>query len=129
MGGESLSTSIPYSAPGGRGNSTSHNGNSNGNSTSSNGSQLPLQREGSFSSLNTNDSAGNYSTSHIPNLPNGQPINSIHFQSPQVNASSIDSRFVVSKQRVAQAHAHTSCSIEQFTKIRLSNWIIIFVFF
>lgn len=110
MGGESLSTSIPYSAPGGRGNSTSHNGNSNGNSTSSNGSQLPLQREGSFSSLNTNDSAGNYSTSHIPNLPNGQPINSIHFQSPQVNASSIDSRFVVSKQRVAQAHAQAQAA-------------------
>lgn len=102
VGGESLSTSIPYSAPGGRGGSNSHTNGSN-NSASSNGVQ-PLQREGSFSSLNTNDS-NTSSTSHIPNLPNGQPINSIHIQSPQVNASSIDSRFVISKQRVAQAHA------------------------
>ncbi|RCK60588.1 Nitrogen permease reactivator protein [Candida viswanathii] len=110
LGGESLSTSIPYSAPGGRGSSNSHASNTNGTSTSSNGSNIPLQREGSFSSLNTNDSNASTSTSHIPNLPNGQPINSIHIQSPQVNASSIDSRFVVSKQRVAQAHAQAQAA-------------------
>ena len=100
MGGESLSSSIPYSAPGGgRGNPASHSGNTGS-----------LQRENSFSSLNTSDSN---SSAHIPNLPNGQPINSIHIQSPQVSASSIDSRFVVSKQRIAQAQAQALLSSSQ----------------
>ena len=84
---ESLSTSIPYSAPGGRNNTLSHSANSS-------------------SSLNTVGSLGD--GSHIPNLPNGQPISSIHILSPQVNSSSIEPRFVVSKHRVAQAHAQAA---------------------
>ncbi|CAI5757439.1 unnamed protein product [Candida verbasci] len=92
FGDQNLSSSIPYSAPGGR---------------QSNGNQI--NREGSFSSLSIHDSGSSQgSTSHIPNLPNGQPINSIHIQSPQVNSSNIDSRFVVSKQRIAQAQLSSS---------------------
>ncbi|KAI5963296.1 NPR1 [Candida pseudojiufengensis] len=89
--GESLSTSIPYCAPGGRGNSIT-NGSSNSNIASS------LSKETNFLPTNSNDS-------HIPNLPNGQFISSIHIQSPQVNSTNIDSRFVISKQRIAQAQA------------------------
>lgn len=92
---ESLTNSIPYSAPGGR----------------SNLSQLA----GSTSSLNTLGSLsevpqepGSLGSGHIPNLPNGQVISSIHISSPQVSSSNIDSRFVVSKQRVAQAHAQAA---------------------
>ncbi|KAI3404338.2 NPR1 [Candida oxycetoniae] len=109
FGGDSLSTSIPYSAPGGKSNNQaihSHNGNGNNNGFSNGANPSSLQRESYLSSFNSNDSNLNLNlTSHIPNLPNGQPINSIHIQSPQVNSSSIDSRFVISKQRVAQAHA------------------------
>ncbi|RLV93277.1 Nitrogen permease reactivator protein [Spathaspora sp. JA1] len=104
VGGESLYSSIPYSAPGG---SNSNSGSTNAarsNSISSgtnNGlssSSMSSNRQGSFSSLND-------ANSHIPNLPNGQPISSIHIQSPQVSSSSIEARFIVSKQRVAQAQA------------------------
>ncbi|EGW30810.1 uncharacterized protein SPAPADRAFT_72728 [Spathaspora passalidarum NRRL Y-27907] len=90
VGGESLYSSIPYSAPGGGAGRT--NSISNGSGVSA------MNRQGSFSSLNDQTSQ-----SHIPNLPNGQPISSIHIQSPQVSSSSIEARFIVSKQRVAQA--------------------------
>ncbi|KAI5951437.1 NPR1 [Candida jiufengensis] len=93
--GESLSTSIPYCAPGGRNNSIVNTSNGNGNGISSSSS---LSKEMNFLPTNSNDS-------HIPNLPNGQFISSIHIQSPQVNSTNIDSRFVISKQRVAQAQA------------------------
>ncbi|ODV78775.1 Pkinase-domain-containing protein [Suhomyces tanzawaensis NRRL Y-17324] len=83
--GESLSSSIPYSAPGGRGRSSSVSSATNSSAFLANGSVE--------------------STSHIPNLPNGQPIQSIHIQSPQVSSSAIEPRFVISKQRVAQAQA------------------------
>lgn len=83
FGVESLSSSIPYSAPGGRGNVVASESSSTlGNSPAS--SQEP---------------------SYIPNLPNGQPISTIHILSPQVHSSAIEPRFIISKQRVAQAHA------------------------
>lgn len=88
-GSESLSSSIPYGAPGGRGNSVGKH------------------------SLVSNISPGmqmSSSTDHIPNLPNGQPISSVYFQSPQVSSQSIEPRFVISKQRVAQAQAASSLS-------------------
>lgn len=90
---ESLSSSIPYGAPGGRG--PSANSYVKPSSLSSNLSSAQL------SSMNLD---------HIPNLPNGQVISSLHFQSPQVNSLSIEPRFVISKQRVAQAQAHASFS-------------------
>ncbi|CAH6723490.1 nitrogen permease reactivator protein [[Candida] jaroonii] len=86
--GESLSTSIPYSAPGGR-------------------SQLSSSSSTSPGTIVENNN------SHVPNLPNGQTISSIHISSPQVNSSSIDSRFVVSKQRVAQHHAQSLSSSQK----------------
>ncbi|KAK6456904.1 kinase domain-containing protein [Scheffersomyces xylosifermentans] len=101
-GGESLSSSIPYSAPGGRqggqlsSSAITNNGSINSNSSGSNLSVLGEVPVGS--------------TSHIPNLPNGQPIQSIHIQSPQVSSSSIEPRFVISKQRVAQAQAAQAAS-------------------
>lgn len=91
-GGESLSSSIPYGAPGGR------NGQGPGSYGKSNGF-------GSSSNLSNALRMSSPSQDHIPNLPNGQPISSIHFQSPQVSSSSIEPRFVISKQRVAQAQA------------------------
>lgn len=108
-GSESLSSSIPYGVPGGRGNS------SNNNTNDPTGS---LKSPTDLGSLNLskalrdgNGSAQN--TDHVPNLPNGQPISSIHFLSPQVNSSSIEPRFVISKQRVAQAQAHTQAQQAQ----------------
>lgn len=95
--GESLTNSIPYSAPGGRQNNLSQLANS-----SSSLNTLGSLHEGAGSE---STSGGPAATGHIPNLPNGQPISSIHIQSPQVNSSSIDQRFVISKQRVAQAQA------------------------
>lgn len=86
--GESLSTSIPYSAPGGR-------------------SQLSLSSSTSPGTIVENNN------SHVPNLPNGQTISSIHILSPQVSSASIDSRFVVSKQRVAQHHAQSLSSSQK----------------
>lgn len=74
--GDSLSSSIPYGVPG---------GNSNSSSTST------------LKSPTDSD--------HIPNLPNGQPIHSIHIQSP--NVGSVEPRFVVSKQRIAQHHSQS----------------------
>lgn len=97
-GAESLSSSIPYGAPGGRSN------NANSSVNGANASSSSVQRE-SFLADDASSTSSTTSTSHIPNLPNGQFINSIHIQSPQVNSSSIDSRFVISKQRVAQAQA------------------------
>lgn len=95
-GNESLSSSIPYAAPGGRSSSTlgASLGKSNG--------------AGSFSSSNLSNALRMTSQTpqdHVPNLPNGQPIQSIHFLSPQVGSHSIEPRFVISKQRVAQAQA------------------------
>jgi serine/threonine protein kinase len=84
---ESLSLSIPYLAPGGKGH------------------HLHADTHDSSSPSATPD------TSHIPNLPNGQPILLIHIQSPQVHSSSIDSRFVISKQRIAQAHSHGASAL------------------
>lgn len=90
--GDSLSSSIPYSAPGGRRQPLSIN-------TASSGYAAPSLFNGgnSFGSGNEH--------SYVPNLPNGQPISSTIIQSPQVHSSSIESRFVVSKQKVAQAQA------------------------
>lgn len=95
-GGESLSSSIPYGAPGGRNGQGSSLGKSNGFGSSSN---LSNALRGSTPSQD-----------HVPNLPNGQPILSIHFQSPQVNSASIEPRFVISKQRVAQAQAQAQAA-------------------
>ncbi|CAN3354433.1 nitrogen permease reactivator protein [Diutina catenulata] len=81
---ESLSMSIPYGVPGG--------------SAQNNPSKLSQ-------SLNASSSVSSQSSDVMPNLPNGQPISSIHISSPQVASSSIDPRFVVSKSRVAQAQA------------------------
>ncbi|OBA22559.1 Pkinase-domain-containing protein [Metschnikowia bicuspidata var. bicuspidata NRRL YB-4993] len=88
-GSESLSSSIPYGAPGGRG-----------------GQPGSLGRPGLYmanfpSSLQMTQAA----LDHVPNLPNGQPISSVNFQSPQVSSLAIEPRFVISKQRVAQAQA------------------------
>lgn len=101
IGGESLYSSIPYSAPGGN-----RNGSVASTTSINTANTLGLQRDGSFSSINDPTS----STAHIPNLPNGQPISSIHIQSPQVSSSAIEPRFIVSKQRVAQAHAQAQQS-------------------
>lgn len=94
-GGESLSLSIPYGAPGGR---------------SAAGAPSSLSKANGFSSSNLsnalrNNSVASQSLDHVPNLPNGQAISSIHFLSPQVNSLAIEPRFVISKQRVAQAQA------------------------
>lgn len=109
-GGESLSSSIPYSAPGGKGNTLPTNGSS---------ASISATTTNTSSGFNTVTSPGIFSanftespsTSHIPNLPNGQPILSIHISSPQVSSSSIEPRFVISKQRVAQAQAAHSASL------------------
>lgn len=85
---ESLSTSIPYSAPGGK-------------ATTNSLSKLSNSSSNAHITGSLNEKQG----AHIPNLPNGQAISSIHILSPHVSSSSIDPRFVVSKQRVAQAHA------------------------
>lgn len=89
-GGESLSLLIPYGAPGGRGSSY---GKTNGFGSSGASNLLAALRM----LLPQLD--------HVPNLPNGQPILLIHFQSPQVTLAGIEPRFVISKQRVAQAQA------------------------
>ncbi|ODQ79554.1 hypothetical protein BABINDRAFT_161940 [Babjeviella inositovora NRRL Y-12698] len=74
-GMESLSSSIPYSIPGGR-------------------AHAP---PGTPSLLSQ--------TSYVPNLANGQPIQSILIQSPDVNPQKIEARFVISKQKVAGIQA------------------------
>lgn len=96
-GGESLSSLIPYGAPGGR----------NGQNSSSYGKTNGF---GSSSNLSNALRMSSASQDHIPNLPNGQPISSIHFQSPLVTSSSIEPRFVISKQRVAQAQAQAQAA-------------------
>lgn len=112
-GSESLSSSIPYGVPGGRTGQGSL-GKSNGFGSSSNLTDaLPP-------STPTQD--------HLPNLPNGQPILSIHFLSPLVNSSSIEPRFVISKQRVAQAQAqHLAASLS--TSARLGSQSSLSYFF
>lgn len=116
-GSESLSSSIPYGAPGGRGNSvasTEHATNSYKGNGFANGSS-------NLSKALRNDSASSESSDHVPNLPNGQPILSIHFSSPQVNSMNIEPRFVISKQRVAQAQAASlSSSGRQGSQLGLS---------
>ncbi|KAK7683996.1 hypothetical protein QCA50_012972 [Cerrena zonata] len=139
-GSESLSSSIPYSAPGGRGNNLSlsvnkpnhvsnlsnaftdqNNNSSHNNSPSissngdSNGLSMSMPNQNDFSSASTSSS----SSSYIPNLPNGQPILSIQIQSPNVGSASIEPRFVVSKQRVAQAQAAASLSTSQRSGLQL----------
>lgn len=96
-GGESLLLLIPYLAPGGRGSMSMSLGKlSNG----------PAAQTFAPGTPGSNASGGSFETSaHVPNLPNGQPILSIHILSPQVSSSSIEPRFVVSKLRVAQAQA------------------------
>lgn len=97
-GGESLSSSIPYGVPGGRASHSSSLGKSNG--------------FGSSSNLSNALQSATPSLDYVPNLPNGQPIQSIHFLSPQVSSSSIEPRFVISKQRIAQAQAqHQAASL------------------
>lgn len=99
-GGESLSSSIPYSAPGGRGNNAPQGpGSLTKNSNGFAGSHSNL------SNALRNSSLASPSLDHVPNLPNGQAISSTHIQSPLVSSLSIEPRFVISKQRVAQAHA------------------------
>lgn len=94
-GSESLSSSIPYVAPGGRGNNSNSN-DPTGSYKSNNG----FANGGSnLSRALRSDSVSSESLDHVPNLPNGQPIQSIHFLSPQVNSMSIEPRFVISKQR------------------------------
>lgn len=113
-GSESLSTTIPFAVPGGRssgpgsaggagstgGAPGTTPGTSTGNAALGNapGTTLGVSPGSAGSPLSS-------SVDHIPNLPNGQPISSIHIQSPQVHSSLIEPRFVVSKQRVAQAQA------------------------
>lgn len=112
-GGESLSSSIPYSAPGGRAGhmAASSLSKSNGFGTPSN--------------LSTALHMSSPSQDHVPNLPNGQPISSVHFLSPQVGSLLIEPRFVVSKQRVAQAQAAASLS----TSARLGSQSSLLLFF
>lgn len=111
-GSESLSSSIPYAVPGGRSSSTV--GASLGKSAGA----------GSFSSSNLSNALRMSSQTpqdHIPNLPNGQPISSIHFLSPQVGSHSIEPRFVISKQRVAQAQAQAQAQNGLSTSARLGS--------
>lgn len=77
-GTELLLTLIPYLAPGGT-------------------TTQPSKLSQSLSSANTSELV-------VPNLPNGQPISSIHISSPQVTSLLIDQRFVVSKLRLAQSY-------------------------
>lgn len=105
-GSESLSSSIPYAVPGGRAGPSSL-GKSNGGSFSSSNLSNALR----MSSQTPQD--------HVPNLPNGQPIQSIHFLSPQVGSHSIEPRFVISKQRVAQAQAQAQGNLS--TSARLGS--------
>lgn len=100
---ESLTNSIPYSVPGGRQNNMSQLVNS-----SSSLNTLGSLQEGT--ATGNNGAPASVGSSHVPNLPNGQPISSIHILSPQVNSASIDLRFVISKQRVAQAQAQSALS-------------------
>lgn len=102
-GTESLSSSIPYGAPGGRG---------SGQPVGSLGKQSSFGKPGSLGKLGS--FVSNFPSSlqmtasaldHVPNLPNGQPISSVNFQSPNVSSLAIEPRFVISKQRVAQAQA------------------------
>lgn len=108
-GGESLLLLIPYSAPGGRSSNLSSslaNSLNTGSTTPHNitpgASASATQQAGSVGSGNNLNYA---ETLHVPNLPNGQVILSIHISSPQVSSASIEPRFVISKQRVAQAQA------------------------
>ncbi|CDK28828.1 unnamed protein product [Kuraishia capsulata CBS 1993] len=86
----SLSSSIPYSAPGGR---SLVQGTSGINSAGSNGlnqASIPVSQ-------------------HMPNLPNGNVISSINISSPTVaNAGTIEPRFIISKQKVAATQASQS---------------------
>lgn len=108
-GSESLSLSIPYSAPGGRGPGGAHSNLSTALAAHSysNPHLNAIADPGSPPAALPSDSAPT-SSAHIPNLPNGQPISSIHILSPNVGSTAIEPRFVVSKQRVAQAHAAAS---------------------
>lgn len=120
-GSESLSSSIPYGVPGGRGNSVS---NSSINDVA--GSYKSNPGTGGSATLNLSKALqhGNgttQNTDHVPNLPNGQPISSIHFLSPQVNTSSIEPRFVISKQRVAQAQAQAQAHHQAQQNASLSS--------
>lgn len=101
---ESLSSSIPFKAPGLR---PQHTSASVGGSTQA-GMTIPRTNSSNF--LNEKDNLVSEAI-HIPNLPNGQPISSIQIQSPQVHSSSIDSRFVVSKQKVVQAQAQAQAQM------------------
>lgn len=100
-GSESLSSSIPYCPPGGRA------GHMAANSLSKSGGTGP----GTPSNLLTALRMLSPSQDHVPNLPNGQVISTVHFLSPLVNSLAIESRFVVSKQRVAQAQAASLSSL------------------
>ncbi|KAK6199998.1 kinase domain-containing protein [Scheffersomyces amazonensis] len=110
-GGESLSISIPYSAPGGRNSQLSSSLNTTNSTNSTNATNNTLISSSNHTNM-SNSSSLIETAPHIPNLPNGQPISSIHIQSPQVSSvSSIEPRFVISKQRVAQAQAAQAASL------------------
>jgi serine/threonine protein kinase len=119
---ESLSSSIPYGAPGGR---SSQLSNSTTNSTSNNGN-LNANSNGNYTQLSLSSHSDML---HIPNLPNGQPIQSIHIQSPQVSSSSIEPRFVISKQRIAQAHQQAAAAASLSTSQRSGSQSGISYFF
>ncbi|KAG7193955.1 Nitrogen permease reactivator protein [Scheffersomyces spartinae] len=120
---ESLSSSIPYSAPGGRSsnmsssytsNSSFANANVNVAAATANSPSIStsgLSRNNSISENQSNNTTPNASYSYLPNLPNGQVILSTHIQSPSVsNVASIEPRFVISKQRVQQAQAQAAAA-------------------
>lgn len=111
-GSESLSSSIPYGAPGGRGHSLNkNNGFSHSNLSSGLAEHQSYSNGDTGSPTSLSISIPSESMSHVPNLPNGQPISSIHIQSPNVGSTAIEPRFVISKQRVAQAHAQAAASL------------------
>lgn len=107
-GSESLLLSIPYGAPGGRG---ANPGSVGKYGSVGKPSSLTLGLSNLHMTLSLLD--------HIPNLPNGQPISLVNFQSPLVNSLSIEPRFVISKQRVAQAQAQAQGPIS--TSARLGS--------
>lgn len=112
---DSLSSSIPYAVPGGSSNIGPRSSqlsvssmNMNGNNINNNSNNNPNSNNNVNINTNINSNTNNSIPNdlHIPNLPNGQPIQSIQIQSPHVvSAASIEPRFVISKQRIAQAQA------------------------
>lgn len=108
-GSESLLSSIPYAVPGGR--TASILASSLAKSTGAGTSPLCDLTNASriYAHTPTQD--------HIPNLPNGQPIQSINFLSPLICSHSIELRFVISKQRVAEAQAQAQLNLSSSARL------------